>query len=67
MAERTEAELTKPFIVWVDYGSEGWSPTGYDTLKDAITDTKYTSRWIVTKRVEWEPVAARAEPREVPS
>lgn len=23
------------FIVWVDYGSEGWAPFGYGSLEDA--------------------------------
>ena len=27
--------LKSAFIVWVDYGTEGWSPFGYNTLEDA--------------------------------
>lgn len=27
--------LQSAFIVWVDYGSEGWCPFGFDKLDDA--------------------------------
>jgi hypothetical protein len=24
------------YIVWTDYGSEGWSPTGFDNWEEAV-------------------------------
>lgn len=54
--ERHAADLQKPFIRWTDFGYEGWSPMGFDTLKEALEADSYGSRWVVTKRVEWSPV-----------
>lgn len=27
-------ETDKKYIVWVDYGYEGWNPTGFETLEE---------------------------------
>lgn len=43
-----ETEVKKKYILWIDYGYEGWKPTGFDTLKEALEHEKYTSNWIIT-------------------
>lgn len=25
-----------PYVIWIDYGSEGWSPKGYDTPEEVL-------------------------------
>jgi hypothetical protein len=43
------------YIVWVDYGYEGWKPTGYLTLKEAILHERYSSDAVITKGlVNWD-------------
>jgi hypothetical protein len=42
-----------PFTVWIDYGYEGWRPTDYATLQEAVGADKYGSEWIITRPVEW--------------
>lgn len=39
----------KKYIVWVDYGYEGWAPTYYDTLQECVDHNSYGSRKIITK------------------
>lgn len=31
-----DSETQKPWIVWADYGSEGWSPKGFSSETDAL-------------------------------
>ena len=42
------------YIVWVDYGSEGWSPYSFDTLEAALLCESYGSRKIITKQVKYK-------------
>ena len=42
-----------PFIVWENYGYEGWQPKSYQTLKEALTGQKLTSEWTMTKLVHF--------------
>ena len=44
-----------PYILWTDYGSEGWSPRSYDTQEDmakAILDYPTGSPVVATKRLD---------------
>jgi hypothetical protein len=54
-----------PFIVWQDYGYEGWAPTSYATLKEALEAHRYQSEFVITKRVEFD-VVERDEPSVTP-
>lgn len=55
-------EVRKLYVRWTDYGREGWKPTGFNSLKDAIEHQSYTSGPIlITKRVDWEPVERMSE------
>jgi hypothetical protein len=42
-----------PFIVWENYGYEGWRPKSYLSLQGAVTDTRYVSEWVITRRVDF--------------
>ena len=55
MPERLEP-LQQPFIVWVNYGCEGWKPTGYATLDEAVQHESFGSAKLVTRLVHWVPV-----------
>ncbi len=46
-------EIKHQYIVWVNYGSEGWTPTGYTTLKEALEHDSYSYEKIITKKVEY--------------
>lgn len=42
-------DTSKPYITWVNNGSEGWSPHGCDTLEEAFNVESYGSEKIITK------------------
>jgi len=42
-----------PYIVWFDYGYEGWRPYSYKTLREALETSKPYS-YIITKKCEYE-------------
>lgn len=37
------------YILWQDYGYEGWHPTVFDTLEQALETQKYYNDWIITE------------------
>ena len=51
-----DEETKGPIIVWQDYGYEGWHPTSYPTLKDALVAQKYND-FVVTSLVDFDVVA----------
>jgi len=43
-------DTSGPYIRWLDYGAyEGWKPTSYDTLIEALTDINYGNNFTITK------------------
>jgi hypothetical protein len=47
-------ETIGPFILWFDYGVEGWRPKSYLTLKEALeADRGGSHYWLITKKVEY--------------
>ena len=48
----------KPYLLWIDYGSEGWMYVAYDTLEEVIEriQTNIGGPFIVTKRLNLELV-----------
>ncbi len=53
--DKIRAEAVKgPFIVWEDYGYEGWQPKSYATLLEAVNSHSYCSTTVVTKTVKYE-------------
>jgi hypothetical protein len=45
-----------PFIRWLDYGVEGWSPDSFPTLRAAIDADSYGRPIIITRRVEYDVI-----------
>jgi hypothetical protein len=55
--ERREQEIAGPYIVWTDYGCEGWQPESYSTLKEAMAAPRYGGEnTIITKSAKYEIV-----------
>lgn len=52
------ADTAGPFLVWENYGCEGWAPKSYPTLKEALSAQRYNSEFVVTKRVEFDVIEA---------
>jgi hypothetical protein len=50
------AKPTQPLLVWIDYGSEGWHPRGFETeeqLREWILDSgNYGNPFIVTRLLD---------------
>lgn len=47
-------EMQRPYIVWVDYDSEGWAPNGFvslDAAIAAITSRSWSGRVVLTQRM----------------
>lgn len=51
-------EATKgPIIVWLNYGAyEGWRPTSYNTIKEALEGERYNSEFVITKLAQYTVV-----------
>ena len=57
----TDITDKKPWILWINYGYEGWQPRTYDTAEEAIEDIPYYSNGSpvqLTKRVDLIPKEA---------
>lgn len=63
--------INSKYIVWVDYGSDGWSPRFKNTLgmpiltlKEAVQvaiETSYGNRVLITEVVDWEVSKVEAQ------
>ncbi len=40
--------VKQPWVLWINYGYEGWKPYGFDTLKAALQEQKYGIEWVIT-------------------
>lgn len=45
-----------PYILWLDYGCEGWKPESFPTLKQALSANRYSSNFVVTKLLDFDVV-----------
>lgn len=54
------------YTVWVDYGSEGWHPTQYESLMKAIKHESYGGDKRITIDVHWE-FRYRTDRHKIPS
>lgn len=43
-----------PYIVWENWGYEGWKPNSFDSIEAALSYHRYNTEWILTKIVNWE-------------
>lgn len=57
-------DLSKQYILWIYYGSDGWTPTGFDTIKEALDETKYGNIWKITKNIDYKVTEKRHEQKE---
>jgi hypothetical protein len=42
-----------PYILWINYGSEGWKPDYFNTLREALLAPKFGSEFVITKQINW--------------
>jgi len=42
-----------PIILWIDYGHEGWKPTSYTSVQEALKAPKYGSNYVITRLVAY--------------
>ena len=44
---------TKPYVIWVDHGTEGWQPREFDTLEEIrdylLSGQSYGSTMVLTR------------------
>jgi hypothetical protein len=52
-AQSDDKDIVGPIILWVDYGYEGWKPTSFQSIEDALK-SEYYGNWIITRRVDWK-------------
>jgi len=50
----TMEDAKGPFIVWVNNGCEGWQPTSFNSILEALESHKYSIEWVITKRISYE-------------
>ena len=61
----TSADIKGPYIVWENYGCEGWQPKSYATLAEALTTARYVTEFEITRRIEFEVLdRTPPEPKE---
>ncbi len=57
-----QPEDTKgPFILWLDYGYDGWQPKSFATIRAALESEKYGTGFVITKAVEYQIVECAHE------
>ncbi len=49
------------YILWQDYGYDGWSPTPFDTLQEALESQKITYNWIITEPSTYTIISMKKE------
>lgn len=47
-------DVKGPYILWRDYGYEGWKPTNFNSIKEALEAPRYESNFVITKVCEYE-------------
>ena len=45
-----------PYIVWINNGCEGWQPTSYLTIKEALEGHRYSPEYVITKKCEYRVI-----------
>lgn len=49
----TNKNIIGPYILWQNYGCEGWKPTSFNSIKEALEGEKY-SEFTITKAIDYE-------------
>lgn len=47
------------YVIWIDYGVEGWKPHSFDTVREALEFNKNSDNWILMKRVKYDAIELR--------
>jgi hypothetical protein len=47
-------DIAGPYILWLDYGCEGWQPRSYPSIRAALEAKRYVSRYILTRTVAYD-------------
>lgn len=61
--ERLKQSIAGPYIVWTDYGYDGWQPESYPTLEAAVKasrDGLYGCQTVIAKPVKFDVVENHA-------
>lgn len=53
--ESKDKEIVGPFIIWQNYGYEGWKPHSFNSIEEALKSELY-NEWIITKRIDFKAV-----------
>ena len=56
-----------PYTLWIDYGYEGWRPTDFQTLVEALQAERFCSRWVITKTVRYEVIDNSPQSEGIPN
>lgn len=56
------SDIQGPFIVWEDYGCEGWQPKSYPTMREALCVQK-TYNFVITKIAEFNVIERQVRKR----
>lgn len=51
-----------PVIVWENNGYEGWHPTSFETVKEALLAQRYNSEFVITRAVVFDVVEQKPAP-----
>ena len=51
----SEERTAGPYIVWTNYGCDGWRPESYPDLISALLAERYNSEFVITKKVTMRP------------
>lgn len=46
-------DVLGPYIVWENYGVEGWHPKSYKTLAEALCSPRSCCEWEITRKAEF--------------
>ncbi len=55
------------YILWINYGYEGWSPTEYETLEECLNGAMknaYGNEFKITKKIDYKITEAKIEASE---
>lgn len=53
--ESKDKNITGPFIIWQNYGYEGWKPASFNSIEEALKSDLY-SEWILTKKIDFKAI-----------
>jgi hypothetical protein len=55
-------ETAGPIILWENYGYEGWKPTSFPTVRDALAAQRFNSEFVITRVADFQVVECSTPP-----